>query len=153
MNLPIKEPLSPHWQDRLLRFLQVGTAVVVLLVLFMTWGAWTGAWTAANNSDQVRRGNIIASCRTSTYAAAQEAAGALDRARADLDVLVATGLEAALKDDRQAMADVLAHIDAATALVAERAYAADEATAAYSAAAQLAAVDPDQFLRDCNPGG
>lgn len=155
MNLPIptKLDLSEHWQDRLLRFVQFGTGLVILLVAFISYGAMTGAWSAANNSDQVRRGNEIAACRTQTYAEAEAAAGALDRARADLDVLVATGLEAALRDDAAAMADVLARIDAATALVADRAHAAGKANDAYSQAAQLAADNPDQFLRNCNPGG
>lgn len=148
MNLPPDPPMG----DRQDRWLTIATVVVIVgIVLTVLLGVWTvvASSTAANNADEVARGNRIAACRTRVYSDAQDAAGALDRARADLDVLVATGLQAALSDDTAQLDAVLELVPSAIDRVAERANESDAANDAYAVAAQLAVTDPDQFLDQC----
>lgn len=147
--MPNPAEIERRFLDRVTPWLPLVSIAVGALLVLAVIGTGYAAQTAANNSDQVRRGNELSACRSDAYGRVAWTAQQLDQARADLDVLVATGLDAALTDDDAEMQSVLDRIDTATAEVQARAVEAREAAVAYVEATQLAATDPDRFLDQC----
>ena len=145
-------PTERNVIDRVTPILPLASVIVGgFLVIAVIATGWM-AQNAADNSSQVRRGNEIAACRSDLYGTVAQTAQALDQARADLDVLVATGLEAALQNDQERVDAVLSEIDAVTENVSTRAAAARSAANAYVDGTSLAATDADAFLDQCrNP--
>ncbi|HEY1119907.1 MAG TPA: hypothetical protein VGE43_19485 [Acidimicrobiales bacterium] len=121
-----------------------------LVVVVLGVGYWSQ--TAANNSDQVRRGNEIAACRGDVFAALSAADAALDQARAEWDLVYGDGLVAVLEGDQAAQDDVVARIPAEAAKVTAAHDTVGQAADAYSEVARMAVEDPQELLDRCRSG-
>lgn len=105
-------------------------------------------YSARNNSDEVRRSNELAACRSELRADIDDATTSLEVANSQLLGLLPEGIAAAMNDPAlldellaQAQAASTAQDDAVAALLA--------ANARYRDAAELSAEDPERFLQEC----
>lgn len=135
--------------DRVNRWLPLAAVVVGSFLVVVVLGVGYWSQTAANNSDQVSRGNDIAACRGDVFSELTAADAALDQARAEWDLVYGDGLVGVLNADETLVDDALARIPIAAAQVREKQAAVGVAAENYSAVARLAVDDPEQLLADC----
>lgn len=134
---------DPRRQNRLLKVVlglaAISTAATVIIVLF----GLPKIFSSADNSQAVKRGSDLQSCR-STYASQ------VTEATTEANDLVLRGLSAVGREDQAALLVLVtdppgpegAPIDEARLLVRER-------TEAYAAAVLLSRSDPNAFLAGC----
>lgn len=139
--------------DRVNPWLPLASVVVgvILVGAVLVVGAWSQS--AANNSDQVRRGNELAACRGDVFATLTDADAALDQARADWDLVYGDGLVAVLENDEAAQAAAVAAIPVAAENVSAAREQVRAASDAYREAARLAVEDPEALLAACRGDG
>lgn len=138
MNEPI-EPIvvDDRGQDRLVKGLQFGTAVLTVIVLVLAGMTLPAALSGADNSSRVQESTDIAACRALARVP-------IDEARTEIEALILDGLTAAAVGDLDP--DVLVNAEAAQVRLVE-------ATATYKAAIEQSTADPDGFLASCKGGG
>lgn len=149
MSLPIVHvPRSGRAIDRWITMIQIGTLVVILLVAAMTWGALTGSWSAADNSDRVAQGNNLATCRAQARVPIDRARVDLDKARTDLEIATGAGLAAAADLDASTQPDI-AKVPALLASIQQATEGVDKATSSYEDAINRSISDPAGFIKSC----
>jgi hypothetical protein len=124
-----------HRKDLVLNWVLAMVAVLVLGSAVMLVVALPAIFSARNNTDEVRRGNEMAACRALL-------AYDVNSAKADLDIVFALGLQAAVADD-----DVTLRTQAD--LIPERAKLLRDALEAQRVGNELSRDDPAAFLREC----
>ena len=124
-----------HRKDVVLNWVLAMVAVLVLGSAVMLVVALPAIFSARNNTDEVRRGNEMAACRALL-------AYDVNSAKADLDIVFALGLQAAVADD-----DVSLRQQAD--LIPERAKVLRDALEAQRVGNELSRDDPDAFLEEC----
>lgn len=127
-----------HRKDMILNWVLAVVAVLVLGSAVMLVVALPAIFSARNNSDEVKRGNEMAACRALlSYD--------VNAAKADLDIVFALGLQAAVADD-----DTTLRTQAD--LIPERAKVLREALEAQRVGNELSRDDPGAFLIHCQEG-
>lgn len=126
---------SVKTKDVILDWILAFVAILVLGSALMLVIALPAIFSAENNSDQIRDGNEMAACR-SIYRAK------IDDASANLQIVIAQGLQAIAKDDE-------AGLDEAVLGLAETELMLQRATDDYTDAVNRSSADPEAFLADC----
>lgn len=124
-----------HRKDLVLNWVLAMVAILVLGSAVMLVVALPAIFSARNNTDEVRKGNEMAACRALL-------AYDVNSAKADLDIVFALGLQAAVADD-----DVTLRQQAD--LIPERAKILRDALEAQRVGNELSRDDPTAFLREC----
>lgn len=124
-----------HRKDVVLNWVLAMVAVLVLGSAVMLVVALPAIFSARNNTDEVRRGNEMAACRALL-------AYDVNSAKADLDIVFALGLQAAVADDD-------ATLQQQADLIPERAKILRDALEAQRIGNELSRDDPDAFLTEC----
>lgn len=133
MNDPETIVVEDRAQDRLVKGLQFGTAVLTVIVLVLAGMTLPAALSGADNSSRVQESTDIAACRALARVP-------IDEARTEIESLILDGLTAAAVGALDPA--VLARADTAqAALVA--------ATSSYKASIELSTADPEAFLEQC----
>jgi len=151
--------------DRTDRALNGVLAVVAVLTagsVIMLMVALPAIFSSSNNSDQVRRGNELTTCRADFVSNVDEADGQLSAAKARLLIadsdqlsLLPEGLAAALQDPDSVgpiLAESIAGQEAIEAAQADVLEKVDELFAAVEArreANRRSRVEPEEFLAEC----
>lgn len=153
-------------QTRQAKWLAVGTAAGVLVMLIVALWQYPAVLAARDNSDEVRRGNEMAACRseirTQTLDRAHTqlaiAQTSLDNANSTVVSLLPAGLAAAMLDPDQVQ-PVLAEAIVATEAVStagddvSRAITElEDASRSFEQAVAESRLDPDRFLERCRAG-
>jgi hypothetical protein len=105
-------------------------------------------YSARNNSDEVRRSNELAACRSELRADIDDATTSLEVANSQLLGLLPEGIAAAMNDPTL-LDELLGQAQAATAAQDDAVNELLAANARYRDAAELSADNPDEFLRQC----
>lgn len=122
-------------KDVILDWILAFVAILVLGSALMLVVALPAIFSAENNSDQVRDGNEMQACR-STYRAK------IDDASANLQIVIAHGLQAIAQDDDEGLNEAVLGL-AETELQLKR------ATEDYTDAVNRSSSDPEAFLAEC----
>ena len=138
MNEPAAIVVEDPGQDRLVKGLQFGTAVLTVIVLILAGMTLPAALSGADNSSRVQESTDIAACRALARVP-------IDEARTEIESLILDGLTAAATGELDRTSDVLLKAEGAQARLVD-------ATATYKAAIELSTADPDAFLADCQRG-
>lgn len=125
--------------DAALDGILVVVAVLVLGSAVMLVVALPRIFDTSSNTDAVLQGNEMAACRSLL-------AYDVNTAKAELDILFAEGLNAAVADDDATVADLAAQIP-------ERAAAVRSALSAQRDGNTLSRDEPEQFLQQCEERG
>lgn len=124
-----------HRKDVVLNWVLAFVAVLVLGSAVMLVVALPAIFSARNNTDEVRKGNEMAACRALL-------AYDVNSAKADLDIVFALGLQAAVADDD-------ATLRQQADLIPDRAKVLRDALEAQRVGNELSRDDPEAFLREC----
>lgn len=131
---PVPQVVDAGRQDGLLRFLQIGTAVLTLVVVILGLITLVEARTGADNSGRVQESTDLAACRSLARIP-------IDEARTEIESLILEGLSASARGELDAVVLLQAE-EAQSQLIA--------ATAQFKSAIERSTVDPAGFLEDCH---
>lgn len=109
-------------------------------------------FSARNNTDEVRRGNELAACRSEMRADIDDATAALEVANSQLVGMLPEGLAAAMNNPEQLQA-LLEQATAARADVDQAVADLVAANARYRESVELSTSNPDEFLERCRSTG
>lgn len=124
-----------HRKDLILNWVLAVVAILVLGSAVMLVVALPAIFSARNNTDEVKRGNEMAACRALlSYN--------VNAAKADLDIVFALGLQAAVAEDDDALQGQVGQIP-------ERAKVLRDALEAQRVGNELSRDDPAEFLIRC----
>lgn len=124
------------------------TLVVVLLMGIGGLLVTPAVYSARNNSDEVRRGNDLAACRSEARADIDDASTALEVANSKLVGLLPAGIAAAMSNP-DSLDELLVEATAARDELDEALADLQDANARYRAAVELSTDNPDLFLEQC----
>ena len=124
-----------HRKDLILNWVLAVVAILVLGSAVMLVVALPAIFSARNNTDEVKRGNEMAACRALL-------AYDVHWAKADLDIVFALGLQAAVADDDDTL-------KTQADLIPDRAKALRDALEAQRVGNELSRDDPGEFLIRC----
>ena len=135
-TIPTIPPLGERAQDRLVKVLQFGTPLLMMIVVVLAAMTLPAAISGADNSGRVQESTDIAACRALARVP-------IDESRTEIEALILDGLTAAAVGDLTESSDLLATAADARARL-------EDATATYKAAIEQSITGPDRFLDDCH---
>lgn len=124
------------------------TLVVVLLMGVGGLLVTPAVYSARNNTDEVKRGNQLAACRSEARADIDDASTALEVANSKLVGLLPAGIAAAMSSP-DSLDELLAEATAARDDLDQALAELQEANARYRTAVELSTDNPDLFLEQC----
>lgn len=135
--------------DKGLNILLILTTVVTLLTLVLLVVTTPRIFSSANNSEEVRRGNEIAACRSQWRTRVDDAMSQVLAKKSELDILTNEGLQASVAKDNDALLATTLEApekrDAVMTAVNNLTTAIDD----YRAAVDKSIDDSDAFLTEC----
>ena len=135
--------------DKALNGMLLFIAVLTAGSLIMLFIAVPAIFSSRNNSDAVKQGNELATCRSEFNAAIQLAQDGVEDARAERDNLVLNGLAASATGDKAALAAVADDKDDAIEAIRVARAIKTRAVEEYADAVTMSRMQPEQFLAKC----